>query len=150
MTDRTKIIVIAAVIAVCVLVIVGVLSGAAVIGWRSAVRAGNEAATLQNMKTIAVVELQYFTAHNKTFATIDRLVAEKMLSSKFAGSPPFADGYVLTLKLTGKKENPGSSYTLNADPLNDEYGKSHFYLDSSSASIYVNPDTEAGPSDPLV
>ena len=36
-----------------VIAIIGILIGAAVIGWNAAQKAGNEAATLQNLKTIA-------------------------------------------------------------------------------------------------
>jgi hypothetical protein len=131
------------------LFVLGFFAGVAVYGWRNAMRAGNETATIQNMQTIAAIEVQYFNTHNRTFATIDRLVAEDMMSSKFTGSPPSADGYVLTLKLTGKT-NPGSSYTLNSDPIDNDYGKNHFYLDSTSLVLHVNPDNQAGPNDPAL
>ena len=72
MPKRGQIIIIAAVvIAVCVLVLLGVLVGAAVMGWRSAVHAGDEAATIQNLKTIAAVEVLYFNTHKRTFSTFD-------------------------------------------------------------------------------
>jgi prepilin-type N-terminal cleavage/methylation domain-containing protein len=44
-----------------VIAIIGILIGAAVVGWRAATRAGNEAATLQNLKTIAAVQMQYYS-----------------------------------------------------------------------------------------
>ena len=82
-----------------VIAIIGILIGAAVVGWRAATRAGNEAATIQNMKTIAAVQIQYYNMHGRTFATFDQLTKEQFLSSKFAGNPPVADGYLYTLKL---------------------------------------------------
>jgi type II secretory pathway pseudopilin PulG len=147
---RQKVLIGLAIAFVAVLFMLGFFLGVAVYGWKKAMRAGNETATVQNMETIAAIEAQYFTLHNRRFATIDQLVAEQMMSSKFVGNPPVADGYVLTLKLTGKKTEPGSSYTLNGDPIDDDYGKKHFYLDSSSAGLHVNPDKAAGPNDPLV
>src|SRR5438552_18080538 len=120
----------------------------AVRGYQAAERAGNEAATIQNLKTISAVEAQDFSTHNRTFATLDQLVREQMLSSKFAKNPPVADGYVLTLSLTPKPPGPGSSYTLTANPVDNSTGHNHFYLDSSSNEIHVNADKQAGPRDP--
>src|SRR3989475_1297775 len=96
-----------------VIAIIGILIGAAVYGWKAAQRAGNEAATLQNLRTIAAVEIQYYNTHSRTFGTFDQMVKEQMLSSKFSGNPPTADGYVLTLKVTPKTATSATSYTLN-------------------------------------
>ena len=55
-----------------VIAIIGILIGAAVYGWKAATRAGNEAATLQNLKTIAAVEIQYYNTHSRSFGTFDQ------------------------------------------------------------------------------
>jgi len=130
-----------------VIAIIGILIGAAVYGWKAAQRAGNEAATLQNLRTIAAVEIQYYNTHSRTFGTFDQMVKEQMLSSKFSGNPPAADGYILTLKVTPKTATSPTSYTLNADPQSDNSGKNHFYIDSTDGSIHLNPDQAAGPND---
>src|SRR3954464_6189045 len=83
-----------------VIAIIGILIGAAVYGWKAAQKAGNEAATLQNLKTIAAVQIQFYNTHARTFGTFDQLVKEQMLSSKFSGNPPNVDGYILNLKVT--------------------------------------------------
>src|SRR2546429_2647360 len=85
-----------------VIAIIGILIGAAVYGWKSAQKAGNEAATMQDLKTIAAVQIQYYNTHARTFGTFDQLVKEQMLTSKFSGNPPSPDGYILTLKVTPK------------------------------------------------
>ena len=73
MTNRAKKIIIAVVIiGICVLFVLGFLTGAAVIGWRAAIRSGNEAATIQNLKTIGAMEVQYFNTHKRTFGTFDQ------------------------------------------------------------------------------
>src|SRR2546426_10914665 len=95
-----------------VIAIIGILIGAAVYGWKTAQRAGNEAATMQDLKTIAAVQIQYFNTHSRTFGTFDQMVKEQMLTSKFSGNPPSADGYIFTLKLTPKTPSTPSSYTL--------------------------------------
>src|SRR6185436_6930495 len=113
MTPRTKKAIIAAVVTamitvavveVCVLSVFGFLVGAAVIGHRAATRAGYEAATMQNLKTIAAVEAQYFHSHNRNFGTVDELINQVSLSSKFRGHPAVADGYVFTLTLAPKPD----------------------------------------------
>lgn len=132
-----------------VIAIIGILIGAAVVGFRAAQRSGNEAATQQNLKTIATVEIQYFNMHNRTYGTFEQLVQDKVLSSKFEGNPPVADGYILTLKVIPKSATTPASYTLNADPQTDSTGKNHFYIDAAGGDIHINPDQVAGPTDPV-
>ena len=150
MTAREKKIIIAAVVVVvCVpLVFAGVMVGAAVVGYRSAMRAGYEAATIQNLKTIEAVEARYFITHNRTFGTLDQLIKEQELSRKFSGHPAVADGYVFTLSLA-LQPNGSSSYKLTADPEPGLSGAHHFYVDSNEDRIRVNPDHQAGPNDPF-
>ena len=143
-----KIIVGIVVVALLGLAVAGVLVGAAVYGWKAAQRAGNEAATMQNMKTIAAVEIQYYNTHGRSFGTFDQLIKEQMLTSRFSGNPPASDGYILSLKVTPKTSNQPSSYTLNADFESDNTGRSHFYLDSTSPTIHVNADRPATAADP--
>jgi type II secretory pathway pseudopilin PulG len=150
MTTLTKKIIVG-VVAVLLLVVIAlaaVLIGAGFYGWKAAQRAGNEAATLQDLKTIAAVEIQYYNTHNRTFGTLDQLIKEQMLTSKFSGNPPVADGYVFIVSVTPKTSGQPSSYILNADPQSDNAGKNHFYLDSTSSTIHVNPDRPAGATDP--
>ena len=132
---------------VIVALVAGGLLGAGYYGWKAAEKAGNEAATIQNLKTIAAVQVQYYNTHDRTFGTFDQMIKEEMLTSKFSGNPSAADGYVLTLKLTGKSSGHPASYTLNADPQSGKTGTNHFYMDSSSADIHVNPNQPASAND---
>jgi prepilin-type N-terminal cleavage/methylation domain-containing protein len=132
-----------------VIAIIGILIGAAVYTFRAAQKSGNEAATMQNIKTIAAVQIQFYTAHARTFGTFDQMIKEQMLTSKFAGNPPSTDGYIYTLKVTPKTAGAPSSYTLNADPQGEGSGTNHFYIDSSDSSIHVNATQTAGPTDPV-
>jgi hypothetical protein len=101
-----------------------------------------------DLKTIAAVEIQYYNTHSRTFGTLDQLIKEEMLSFKFSGSPPAADGYVFILRLTPKTSGQQGSYVLNADPQSNATGGKHFYVDSTSPTIRVNQDQPAGPNDP--
>lgn len=132
-----------------VIAIIGILIGAAVYGWKAAQKAGNEAATLQDLKTIAAVQIQYYNTHARTFGTFEMLVKDQMLTSKFGGNPPSPDGYVFTLKVTPKTAGAPSSYTLNADPQTDSSGTNHFYIDSNDSSIHLNQTQPASTSDPV-
>ena len=132
-----------------VIAIIGILIGAAVYTFKASQRAGNEAATMQNIKTIAAVQIQFYNTHSRTFGTFDQMIKEQMLTSKFAGNPPNADGYIYTLKITPKTAGAPSSYTLNADPQNEGSGTNHFYIDSSDSSIHLNQTQPASASDPV-
>ena len=132
-----------------VIAIIGILIGAAVYGWKAATKAGNEAATQQNLKTIAATQIQYYNTHSRSFATFDQLIKEQMLTSKFAGNPPIVDGYILILKVTPKTATSTTSYTLNADPQDNGSGTNHFYIDSTDSSIHLNQTQAAGPNDPV-
>jgi hypothetical protein len=134
-------------ILVC-LIIAGVFLGAAMVGFKAARRAGNEAATIQDLKTISAIEIQYYNTHNRQFGTFEELIRQKFLNERFRGEPPTTDGYVFSLNVSQDTGNGRSSYVLTADPQDSKTGTNHFYFDSSSTEIRVNPDHRAGPSDP--
>ena len=129
--------------------IIGILIGAAVYTFKAAQKSGNETATMQNLKTIAAVQIQYYNTHARAFGTFEEMIKEQMLTSKFQGNPPSTDGYVFTLKVTPKTAGSAASYTLNADPQDAGSGTNHFYLDSSDSSIHLNAAQPAGPGDPV-
>jgi hypothetical protein len=150
MTNRARNIIIAlVVVAICVLFAFGIMVGAAVIGYRSALRAGYEAATIQNIKTIAATEALYFNTHNRTFGTLDQLIKEEQLSQKFGGHPTIADGYVFSLTVAPKPDG-SSGYKITADPRDYSTGRNHFYLDSDDQRIHVNAERQAGPEDAVM
>jgi hypothetical protein len=116
--------------------------------WQLAKRAGNETAAVQNIKTIATVELQYFYSHHRTFGTFEQLVKEQMLNSKFAVNPEKVTvyGYVLTLTVTSEPQ----AFVITASPESAITGSKHFYLDSVSREIHVNSEKPAGPNDQVL
>ena len=136
-----------------VIAIIGILIGAATIGWRAAVKSGNEAATIKALQTIASVQIQYYNTHNRNFGTFEQMVKEQMLDNRFtSGNPPVVDGYTFTLKVTPKTANAQTSYTINCDPQQStgigSTGTNHFYMDSTAGTIHVNAEQPAGPDDP--
>ena len=145
MTRTTKIVI---GVASGFLILCFVLLAAAIFGHRAANRAGNEAATIQNLRTIGALEIQYYNTHGRRFGTFEDLTREQFLSAKFRGEAPVTDGYVLNLTVTPATANATASYSVTADPQDDGAGTKHFYLDSSSNEIRVNPNHRAGPNDP--
>jgi len=151
MTTLAKGIIIGVVaVAFLVVLVFGIVIATSVVGWRAAQRAGNEAATLQHLKTIEAVEIQYYNTHNRTFGAFDQMVKEGMLTNRFSGEFPIVDGYVFTLTLIPRTANRTASYTLRADPQTERTGKNHFYIDSNGGDIHVNADQPAKATDPLL
>jgi Tfp pilus assembly protein PilE len=148
MTTIQKVIIGVVVAVVLGLFVLGVVMGVAVVGWKASVRSGNEAAALQDLKTIAAVEAQYFNTHNRNFGTFDQMIKEGMLDSRFAGDLPLVDGYIFNLKVIPGTTNAPASYRLSADPQSNDTGKNHFYLDSTGGTIHVNVDQPATANDP--
>lgn len=150
MTTRTqKILIVAAVVLVLgVFAVAGFVVGATVYGWKAAVRAGNEAATIQNLQTIAAVQMQYFNNHNRSFGTFEELAKDELLSSKFRANPLMVDGYVIRMTVIPHASNRESSFTITADPVDESSGGKHFYFGSTSSHIHVNPNGRAGANDP--
>jgi hypothetical protein len=123
------------------------LIGAAILGWRNTMRSGSKAYMVQTLKTVRDVEAQYYNSHNRTYGTFDQMIKEEMLTTEFAANPTIVDDYVLTLTLSSGTK-PNSSYSLRADPQNAASDRSHFYLDSNSDRIRLATDRSAGPDDP--
>jgi type II secretory pathway pseudopilin PulG len=141
-----KIFLVLVAVSVVGLVLAGLVFVKAFDAWQIAKRAGNEEATVQNLKTIAAVEAQYFYSHRRTFGTFEQLASEQLITSKFAGDPVTTDGYTLTLTLTPQPP----AFVITATPVNKATGSKHFYLDSVSREIHFNSEKPAGPDDPIV
>src|SRR5918992_1774465 len=129
-------------------IVVGVLVGFGLYGWRRAVRAGTEEAAVRHLQTITIIEKQYYNTHNRNFGTFDQLVTESMLDERFRGEVPVVDGYVYTLRVTPANAGKAASFTLNADPENPNTGDKHFYADDTSGTIHINPNRRAHANDP--
>ncbi|HKP38882.1 MAG TPA: hypothetical protein VJT71_18635 [Pyrinomonadaceae bacterium] len=143
---RTRKIVIAVVggVLVCLVVIAGILVGAATVGWRAAVRSGNAVAAIKALETIDAAERQYHATQGQKYGTFQDLVREQLVDSRFNTEAPVVDGYVYKLTISH------NGYVVTANPLNSSTGRNHFYRDSTSDVIRVNSDRIAGPGDPPV
>jgi hypothetical protein len=82
------------------------------------------------------------------------MLKENMLDTRFAGTTPVVEGYLFQMRIIPKSTSTQPGYAVNADPQVTEgvsaTGKNHFYLDSDSNTIHVNPTQPATISDPPI
>jgi prepilin-type N-terminal cleavage/methylation domain-containing protein len=138
-----------------VIAIIGILIGVGVAGYKSAIKAANEAAAVKTLRSIADQQMLYFNAHQRNaFGTFEEMRKENLLDSRFDGSMPVVDGYVYTMKVSPKSTTTQPGYTINADPQVptgvSATGKNHYYVDSDTNTIHVNDTQQASISDPPI
>jgi prepilin-type N-terminal cleavage/methylation domain-containing protein len=138
-----------------VIAIIGILIAVGVTGWKAAVKSANEAAAIKTLRTIAEQQMLYYNSHQRSsFGTFDEMLKENMLDSRFAGTTPVVEGYLFQMRIIPKSTSTQPGYAVNADPQVTEgvsaTGKNHFYLDSDSNTIHVNPTQPATVSDPPI
>jgi prepilin-type N-terminal cleavage/methylation domain-containing protein len=138
-----------------VIAIIGILIAVGVTGWKAAVKSANEAAAIKTLRTIAEQQMLFYNSHQRTtFGTFDEMLKENMLDTRFAGTTPVVEGYLFQMRVIPKSTSTQPGYAVNADPQVTEgvgaTGKNHFYLDSDSNTIHVNPTQPATISDPPI
>ena len=147
MTRVVKGILIAAVGVVVLLgIAIGIVVGVATLGWKEALRSGNEAAAVQHLKTISVGQVRYYT-ENANYATFDQLIEQGFLDRRFAGDAPVVDGYVYVLRLKVATAGQKPSFTISADPESSATGSRHFFIDDKSSTVRSNPNQPASAND---
>jgi type IV pilus assembly protein PilE len=131
-----------------VIAIIGILVGIGIPTYRAITRAGNEAAAIKTLQTIAVDQRLYYKQHQgNAYGTFDQLITSVDLDKRFAGDAPVVSGYIFTLKITPKASGQPAFYTINADPQSDTTGRNHYYVDANSDTVRVNDQQPAGPDD---
>lgn len=134
-----------------VIAIIGILISVGVVGWRAALRSGNEAATIETLGKIGTSQVQYALGHHGEFGTFDQLIADHALDSRYVGNTPVVNGYVFTMKVIPKSTTNQSDFACNADPQNPEginaTGRRHFYIDAAVSTVRENPDQPATAGD---
>jgi type II secretory pathway pseudopilin PulG len=138
-----------------VIAIIGILIGVGVAGYKSAIKAANEAAAVKTLRSIADQQMLYFNSHQRNaFGTFEEMRKENLLDSRFDGTTPVVDGYVYTMKVVPKSTTAQPGYTINADPQVatgvSATGKNHYYVDSDTNTIHVNDSQQAAISDPPI
>jgi len=135
-----------------VIAIIGILISVGVVGFKAAMRSGNEAATIDTLRNgIGASQIQYALAHHGDFGTFDQLIADHALDERYKGNTPVVNGYVFTMKVTPKSTTNQADFACNADPQNSEgvsaTGRRHFYIDAAVSTVRENPDQPATAND---
>jgi prepilin-type N-terminal cleavage/methylation domain-containing protein len=138
-----------------VIAIIGILIAVGVTGWKAAVKAANEAAAIKTLRTIAEQQMLYYNSHQRSsFGTFDEMLKENMLDKRFEGTTPVVEGYIFQMRVIPKSTSNPPGYVINTDPQVTEgvsaTGKNHFYFDSDSNTIHVNPTQPATATDPPI
>jgi len=138
-----------------VIAIIGILIGVGIAGYRSAIKAANEAAAVKTLRSIQEQQMLYYNGHQRsTFGTFEEMRKENYLDTRFDGSTPVVDGYVYTMKVIPKSTSSQAGYTINADPQVPTgvaaTGKNFYYVDSDTNTIHVNANQQATATDPPI
>src|SRR6185503_13260349 len=70
-----------------VIAIIGILIGVGIAGYRSAIKAANEAAAVKTLRSIAEQQMLFYNAHQRSsFGTFEEMRKENLLDSRFDGT----------------------------------------------------------------
>lgn len=106
---------------------------------------GDEAAVIAAMRTVAMAQQVYSITNEGGYATFEQLTEGGFLDERFASENPELHGYVMTMTVGDK------TFKCNADPTDSgELKGRHFYLDSTSKLVRVNPTQPASEKDEIV
>lgn len=105
----------------------------------------NVTAVIGALQTIAGAQRSYAISHDGDYGTFKQLSEDGFLDARFNSEAPQIQGYVLTMNV-GEK-----TFSCNADPGApiDPPGR-HFYIDSTTTQVHVNPDQPATADDPVL
>ena len=117
-------------------------------GLKQDVGRADEIAAIAALHSVAMAQRSYAATNSGDYGTFQQLAQGDYLDSRFNTDKPELAGYVLTM-LTQKSEGEPSRFSCNADPTRATAQASrHFYIDSDSTQIHVNPSRPANASDP--
>lgn len=119
-------------------------------GLEKSVSRADETSAIATLRTIAQAEMTYSVTNPGHYASFEQLVEAGLLDSRFNHSSPEYHGYVFTLNIDPSDLDPGS-YSCNADPaVTSPHGGRHFYINSTSQDLRVNPTQPATKKDELL
>jgi hypothetical protein len=115
------------------------------------VAGADETAAKGALRTIAVAQQTYSVSNGGEFGTFQQLCEGDYLDSRFNSSKPAIKGYVLTMEVTPKSGARAEEfYSCNADPVGPgAQAARHYYIDSTSSELHVNPTEAATAKDPV-
>jgi len=115
--------------------------------YKKSVKAADESAAIQLLRTIASAQAQSKVTRG-SYGDFNSLVQAGFLDQRFASTSPELSGYRFRMSATE------AEFSVTADPQSSEGGPAsrnrHFYLDSGDGAIHVNPTQTATNADPVL
>jgi hypothetical protein len=103
-------------------------------GLQQSVARADETSAIAALKTISTAQQSYAITNGGSYGTFQQLSEGGFLDTRFNSNTPQIKDYVLSMDVSG------NTYHINADPVRSgEAAGRHFYLDSTSPLIRVNP-----------
>ena len=107
----------------------------------------DETSAIATLRNIAQAQTTYSISNAGHYASFAELVEGGFLDSRFQQTNPELHGYIFTLTVNADT----SSYYCNADPApTSPHGGRHFYIESDSHDIRVNPTQPATGKDEIL
>jgi Tfp pilus assembly protein PilE len=116
---------------------------------QSLVRA-DETTAIAALHSIGVAQQTYAISNGGNFATLQELRDGGYLDARFNSPHGGAKDYALTINAKPSSSEAVAFFSCNADPTNSgpQAGR-HFYIDSATDALHVNPTEPASASDPI-
>ena len=121
-------------------------------GLQQSLAHADEAAATATLRTITLAQKTYAVSNEGGYGTFQQLCAGGYLESRFNSDKPAIKDYVLSMTVTPKAEGQAEEfYSCKADPTGTgaQAGR-HFYIDSTSSELHVNPSAPATAKDPIL
>ena len=120
-------------------------------GLQKGANRADETAAISTLGVISRAQTAYSLSNSGDYGTFEQLVNGGFLDGRFSSPEPKFYGYIFTMNVSPKSDSKDGSYSLNVDPDPAlKVSGRHFYLDSSSADIHVNPSAQASTRDGLL
>jgi hypothetical protein len=116
-------------------------------GLKQSVARANEMSAIAVLRSIALAQQTYSVSNGGKYGTFQQLGEGGFLDPSISPTNPEVKEYVLKMEVNDK---PGFEfYSCTADPKRaGEMAGRHFYIDSTSREMHVNPTQPATASDP--
>jgi hypothetical protein len=113
-------------------------------GLQQSVGKTDEISAIAALHSIMAAQRTYSLSNGGDYGTFQQLCEAGYLDSRFNSSKPEVKDYVLTMDVSQKSgsESP-SNFSCNADPIRGQQAGRHFYIDSTSTEIHINPSQPA-------
>ena len=116
-------------------------------GVKQSVSRANETSAIAVLRSVALAQQTYSVSNGGKYGTFQQLGDDGFLDQSINPTNPEVKEYSLTMEVNDK---PGQEfYSCNANPKGaaDMLGR-HFYIDSTSRDLHVNPTQPATARDP--